>query len=78
MHFSSAIVLAVIAALVSSSSAMPTTSDAAGLDGRDPSQKCPSTCRSKLACRVEGCCMTVPPGFWVSHILDFTSVEYGR
>ncbi|KAG2150350.1 uncharacterized protein EDB93DRAFT_1142921 [Suillus bovinus] len=77
MHFSSAIVLAVIAALVSSSSAMPTTSDAAGLDGRDPSQKCPSTCESDLDCEAEGCCMT-DLRFWVSHILDFTSVEYGR
>ncbi|KAG2138647.1 uncharacterized protein EDB93DRAFT_1165289 [Suillus bovinus] len=76
MHFSSAIVLAVIAALVSSCSAMPTTSNAAGLDGRD--QKCPSTCVTHSDCQVEGCCMTVPPEFWVSHILDFTSVEYGR
>ncbi|KAG2160176.1 uncharacterized protein EDB93DRAFT_1113733 [Suillus bovinus] len=75
MHFSSAIVLAVIAALVSSSSAMPTTSDATRLPAHNP--KCPSgsKCDTNPDCQVEGC--TEFCG-WVSHILDFTSVEYGR
>ncbi|KAG2139080.1 uncharacterized protein EDB93DRAFT_1164033 [Suillus bovinus] len=78
MHFFSTIVLAVIAALVSSSSAMPTTSDAAGLDVRE-ADKCPYKCKRNFDCWWHSCQQGTNAGYCtVSDILAFTSVEYGR
>ncbi|KAG1886329.1 uncharacterized protein F5891DRAFT_1084400 [Suillus fuscotomentosus] len=72
MRFSSAaIVLAVITALVSSTSAIPVTGDEASAD------KCCPWCIHDSQCQSNLCCIQLLFICTVSRVFAFTSVQYG-
>ncbi|KAG2058294.1 hypothetical protein BDR06DRAFT_950766 [Suillus hirtellus] len=73
MRFSSAIVLAVITALASSTSAIPVTGDEASADQCRPWCIHDSQCQSTL-CYYHQCVLFTCT---VSRVFAFTSVQYG-
>ncbi|KAG1900461.1 uncharacterized protein F5891DRAFT_1034223 [Suillus fuscotomentosus] len=72
MRFSSAaIVLAVITALASSTSAIPVTGDEASAD------QCRLSCIHDSECQSNLCCIQLLSTCTVSRVFAFTSVQYG-